>query len=240
MYHEYNFNDYYHSSQDTIANMNLTYDKKITQLMVATLCELAEPILVKIEEVNVTNGWNFISVAANQTVSLLKQNISILYNNSTLTWTEAVTNANPSGSPLIDQNMFSWDRINQSYLVKDDFNAGNGYWLYSYEPCAIVFSNLSRSYNSLITSLEENWNIIGLPSNIMMNTTDIITTYNGSDYLWSNASTSNNPTGSPLIDSNIFGWDALTQAYYSSDQLQPGEAYWNYAYQQCKIKNPLI
>jgi hypothetical protein len=40
-YHEYKFNDYYHSSQDTIEHMNLTYDKKGTRLIVATLAELA-------------------------------------------------------------------------------------------------------------------------------------------------------------------------------------------------------
>jgi len=44
-YHEYHFNSYYHSSQDTIEHMNLSYDAKITRLIVATLAELAEPIL---------------------------------------------------------------------------------------------------------------------------------------------------------------------------------------------------
>ena len=40
-YFEYNFNDYYHSPQDIIANMNLTYDVKVTRLVIATLAELA-------------------------------------------------------------------------------------------------------------------------------------------------------------------------------------------------------
>jgi hypothetical protein len=43
-YHEYNFNDYYHSPSDTIENMNLSYDAKVTRLITATLAELAEPI----------------------------------------------------------------------------------------------------------------------------------------------------------------------------------------------------
>jgi hypothetical protein len=42
MYHEYNFNDYYHSSQDTIANMDINYDMRVTRLIVATLAELAD------------------------------------------------------------------------------------------------------------------------------------------------------------------------------------------------------
>ncbi len=41
-YHEYEFNDYYHSPDDTIEHMNLTYDKKVTRLIVATLGELGE------------------------------------------------------------------------------------------------------------------------------------------------------------------------------------------------------
>ncbi|OGS40906.1 MAG: hypothetical protein A3K77_03315 [Euryarchaeota archaeon RBG_13_31_8] len=41
-YHEYEFNDYYHSPEDTIEHMNLTYDKKTTRLIIATLSELAE------------------------------------------------------------------------------------------------------------------------------------------------------------------------------------------------------
>ncbi len=42
-YHEYKFNDYYHSSQDIIANMNIPYLEKCTKLVMATLGELAGP-----------------------------------------------------------------------------------------------------------------------------------------------------------------------------------------------------
>lgn len=42
-YHEYNFNDYYHSPQDTIAHMNIGYFVKCTKLLGATLGELAGP-----------------------------------------------------------------------------------------------------------------------------------------------------------------------------------------------------
>ncbi|KYK24322.1 hypothetical protein AYK25_00350 [Thermoplasmatales archaeon SM1-50] len=41
-YHEYEFNHYYHSPNDIIANMNLTYDVKGTRLIVATLASLAQ------------------------------------------------------------------------------------------------------------------------------------------------------------------------------------------------------
>ncbi len=42
-YHEYEFNHYYHSPQDTIENMNMTYSAKCSKLIIATLAELALP-----------------------------------------------------------------------------------------------------------------------------------------------------------------------------------------------------
>lgn len=39
-YHEYNFNDYYHSPQDTIDKMNMFYQVKCTKLIMATMAEL--------------------------------------------------------------------------------------------------------------------------------------------------------------------------------------------------------
>ncbi len=44
-YHEYNFNDFYHSSQDTIENMNISYTIKSSRLMVGTLAVLAQAIV---------------------------------------------------------------------------------------------------------------------------------------------------------------------------------------------------
>jgi hypothetical protein len=40
-YHEENFNDYYHSANDTIVNMNLNYSARFTRLILATLAEMA-------------------------------------------------------------------------------------------------------------------------------------------------------------------------------------------------------
>jgi len=41
-YAEYNFNDYYHTEDDTLDNLNMTYDVKGTRLILATLSELAQ------------------------------------------------------------------------------------------------------------------------------------------------------------------------------------------------------
>jgi len=43
-YHEYNFNDYYHTSQDTMAHMNIPYALNCSRLSIATLATLAEII----------------------------------------------------------------------------------------------------------------------------------------------------------------------------------------------------
>lgn len=40
-YHEYKFNDYYHTSQDTIAHMNISYAVNCSRLSIATLATLA-------------------------------------------------------------------------------------------------------------------------------------------------------------------------------------------------------
>ncbi|UCD13933.1 MAG: Zn-dependent exopeptidase M28 [Thermoplasmatales archaeon] len=42
-YHEYEFNPYYHSSQDIIENLNVTYSMKCTKLVLATLAALTLP-----------------------------------------------------------------------------------------------------------------------------------------------------------------------------------------------------
>ena len=44
-YHEYNFNDYYHSPEDTIEHMNISYATNCSRLMIATLAELAQAVI---------------------------------------------------------------------------------------------------------------------------------------------------------------------------------------------------
>jgi len=42
MYHEYEFNAYYHSPQDIIENMDIDYSTRVTRLEIASLCMIAE------------------------------------------------------------------------------------------------------------------------------------------------------------------------------------------------------
>jgi hypothetical protein len=45
-YHEYEFNDYYHTPNDIIENMNITYATRFSKLVLATLASLAVPVEV--------------------------------------------------------------------------------------------------------------------------------------------------------------------------------------------------
>ncbi len=45
-YHEYEFNWYYHSPDDTIENMNMSYTIKSTKVIIATLCEFGQAYLI--------------------------------------------------------------------------------------------------------------------------------------------------------------------------------------------------
>jgi hypothetical protein len=40
-FHEFEFNDYYHSPEDTVDHMDVTYDTRVTQLIVGTLVTIA-------------------------------------------------------------------------------------------------------------------------------------------------------------------------------------------------------
>jgi hypothetical protein len=55
-YHEENFNDYYHSAEDTITHMNLSYSTRFTRLIVATLAEMALQPRPVLEISSITGG----------------------------------------------------------------------------------------------------------------------------------------------------------------------------------------
>ena len=56
-YHEENFNDYYHSADDTIAHMNLSYTTRFTRLILATLAEMALQPRPVLEISNIAGGF---------------------------------------------------------------------------------------------------------------------------------------------------------------------------------------
>ena len=64
-YHEFNFNDYYHSANDTISTMNLTYSAHFTRLILATLAEMAIQPRPVLEISSITGGFGITTQVTN-------------------------------------------------------------------------------------------------------------------------------------------------------------------------------
>ena len=190
---------------------------------------LKSPIIPDRRVTEMSENWNFISLPFNE--NLEKTELFISYNGTNYTWMDAATNNNPTGSPIIDSNTFGWDKTNQTYSMVIEFVPGEGYWVYSYSACEIWARNITRVSSNQIADIAPDWNIIGLPDDEAIPKTDLIITYSGSDYTWGEATSTNNPTGFPMIDTNIFGWLDAYQTYDLNDTINPVEAYLLYAYQ---------
>jgi gingipain R len=80
------------------------------------------------------------------------------------------------------------------------------------------------------TELTAAWNFVSTPANHDLEKENIVVEYNASFYNWTEATTSSNPTGSPLVDADIIGWNRNQQVYENVDCLQPGQGYWIYCY----------
>jgi hypothetical protein len=55
-YHEYRFNSYYHSADDTIEHMNITYSTHFSRLILATLAEMASQPRPVLEIISISGG----------------------------------------------------------------------------------------------------------------------------------------------------------------------------------------
>ena len=182
---------------------------------------------------NLKQNWNFISPPFDE--SFDKTNMIIKYNEQYYDWTEATTNNNPTGSPLINAYIFGWDRLNQTYTITNTINPGEGYWLFSFQDCELRLSGQINDMTNIITNLKQNWNIMGIPNDESSLKTDLHVNYNVVDYIWDDAITSNNPTNNPLVNDYIFGWNRYSQTYTIADTIIPGEAYWLFAYVNCTL-----
>ena len=80
-----------------------------------------------------------------------------------------------------------------------------------------------------VISLHTNWNLISLPFNESINKTDIVVSYAGTNYSWSDAVTNN------IILGFIYGWNNTNQNYETKDVLDPGYGYWVWAYHNCNL-----
>ena len=64
-YHEYHFNEYYHSAEDIIEHMNLTYSAHFSRLILATLAELAQEPRPVLKIISITGGFGVTSQVSN-------------------------------------------------------------------------------------------------------------------------------------------------------------------------------
>ena len=86
-----------------------------------------------------------------------------------------------------------------------------------------------KARDGYITNLNEDWNVVGQPNNQPCDKSDILVYHDGIDYSWSDAVTNG------CLSDYIFSWDSITQSYSFGVSLEPGYAYWVYAYYECMI-----
>lgn len=98
---------------------------------------------------NLKENWNIVGIPFDQSVS--KYNLNVSYGNTNCSWSTAVTNGD------ISDYIFSWDRINQSYIFSDDFIPGDAYWLYSYQDCSLRINDGSENNDDLTN--KKSWEI---------------------------------------------------------------------------------
>ena len=70
---------------------------------------------------------------------------------------------------------------------------------------------------------------MGVPDDVPVNKTDLIVSYNGFEYNWSDAVTAG------IVSDYVFGWNCTMQSYTFVDILEPGCCYWMYAYYDCGV-----
>ena len=58
----------------------------------------------------------------------------VKYNGDDYTWAEAI---NPLNGPIIDPNIFGWDRQYQYYTSDSVLEPGYCYWIYAYQDCRL-------------------------------------------------------------------------------------------------------
>ena len=186
--------------------------------MASSLPRYSGSSAIDIQITNLFHNWNFVSIPFNNSVN--KSDIIIEKNNINYSWEDAVS------AGYISDFVFCWDRSGQYYTITDIFEAGSGYWIYAYEPCILWMENITLIFDDYITSIENNWNIISVPSTENVSKYELIV----NDTSWSDA------VSAGIVSDFIFGWERSGQYYNFANTLLPGYAYWVYAYQPCILK----
>jgi hypothetical protein len=166
--------------------------------------------------------WNLISIPTDH--SIIKSNLSFLFNNNFYNWSEAINNN------IIDSYVFGWNRTYQYYNLVDDLKPGYGYWIYAFNDTELWIEIISSTSKDFINNVESGWNIIGLPFYHNLSKSNLTFIWNNTNYTWDDA------VSFGLVSDFIFSWDGENQYYHFADIIETGYAYWIYTYQPCKIK----
>jgi hypothetical protein len=180
---------------------------------------------------HLSNGWNLIAPSFDQNADI--SDILISYNNVNYTWAEAI---DPVNGPIIDSSMFYWNASQQRYGSTTSMLPGFGIWLFAYDDCDVLVKNVTMYSTGKISDMSMNWNCFGIPSSTTVDLSDLLIDYDGDEYNWSEATTTNNPTSSPFLDATMFYWDSSMQRYGIATKIEPSFGYWSYSYQDLTLK----
>ncbi len=183
-------------------------------------------IFAELQITTLKTGWNFVSLPFNLTTP--KTNLFIISGGTRYTWSQA------AASTIIYNFIYDWNRITQGYGDGSiaALTLGEGYWMYAYSDCQLWATNMTPMVSdNFVTVLKPGWNIIGIPINTPISKTTLFINNGTTDIPWANA------VGIYVMN-ELFGWQRspLPPTYFIADTLQPGEAYWLYAFTTCTLK----
>lgn len=140
-YHEYEFNDYYHSPEDTIDKMDLNYDMRATRLIVATLLQTSEIIDTEPPQVSITTpkeGYLYIAdreIMPSFTTIIIGKITITLHAHDTLTGIEKID--------LYINNQLKTTLITRPYEYQYDEPA-----IFSHRIHAVAYDNAGNTANT--------------------------------------------------------------------------------------------
>ena len=179
------------------------------------------PSEIDVPFTSLSDDWNLFSIPTNQTYNL--SDIVVQVGLTNYSWSDAVSNT------IVDGNVYVWDRVSQGYDFVSILEPGDGYWIYVYEPCILWINSIPVESDNMITSVEEDWNLVGMPGLNSVNFTDVMITYGTTDYTWADA------VSNTIIDGNVYAWDRDSQGYIFADAFETGDSGWLYAYDSCDL-----
>jgi hypothetical protein len=166
-------------------------------------------------------------------------------------WVDGVSVVSQS---ILGTNGENWNRVDDRYKIGTDRAEGSPMdglldevWVYNgllsidwistcYEnqndPTNFCFTGSEEIYNPIKyynIPLNDNWNLISMPFNESVDKSDIMVSYNGSNFTWQQA------VDNGTVLNFVYGWNASIQTYYSAITLEPGFGYWMWSNDGCKL-----